>query len=209
MVPGGSEPRFISIRYAKKQHFSTTKRSKRMDKITAETTVKYDELAVVLGLSGRRIRQMVEDGILTRVDGEINLANAVQTYIKQAQRSFTDEDKKIEQAKRKAEATLKASKAQVTKLEADELAGKMHRQDDVEAVMDDMVYTIRDALMALPGRLAVDCAAASTPAEASTVIRKEVFKVMTELSNYEYDAEKFEERVRNRMEWTLDVDDDD
>ena len=180
-----------------------------MDKITAETTVKYDELAVVLGLSGRRIRQMVEDGILTRVDGEINLANAVQTYIKQSQRAFTDEDKKIEQAKRKAEATLKASKAQVAKLEADELAGKMHRQEDVEAVMDDMVYTIRDALMALPGRLAVDCAAASTPAEASTVIRKEVHKVMNELANYEYDQAKFEERVRERMEWDMDGDDDD
>lgn len=180
-----------------------------MDKITVDTMVKPTELAVVLGLTGRRVRQLAEDGLFQKFSGEYNLAKSVQTYIRQTSRNFTDEDAQIDQARKKAEAALKASKAQMAKLEADELAGKMHRQEDVEAVMDDMVYTIRDALMALPGRLAVDCAAASTPAEASTVIRKEVFKVMTELSNYEYDAEKFEERVRNRMEWTLDVDDDD
>ena len=69
-------------------------------------------------------------------------------------------------------------KATIAKLEAEELKGTMHRAEDVAALTEDLVYTIRGALNALPGRLAVDVAAVSTPAEASEVIRKEVSKVM-------------------------------
>lgn len=65
---------------------------------------------------------------------------------------------------------MKASKATIAKLEADELKGTMHRAEDVAALTEDLVYTIRGALNALPGRLAVDVAAVSTPAEASEVI---------------------------------------
>lgn len=45
-------------------------------------------------------------------------------------------------------------------------------------------------------------AAVSTPAEASEVIRKEVNKVMRELAAYHYDPKKYEERVRERRDWS-------
>lgn len=179
-----------------------------MDRISSETMVKPVELAAVLGLTGRRIRQLTEDGMFRKMDGAYNLAESVQAYIRQATKETSDEDRKIDQSKRKAEMMLKASKAQVAKLEAEELAGKMHRADDVEAIMDDMIFTIRDALEALPGRLAVDAAAAGSPGEASDVIRREVHKIMTELADYQYDPEKFEERVRERMEWSMNDDDE-
>ena len=72
----------------------------------------------------------------------------------------------------------------------------------VAALTEDLVYTIRGALNALPGRLAVDVAAVSTPAEASEVIRKEVSKVMRELAGNHYDPKKYEERVRERRDWS-------
>ena len=93
-------------------------------------------------------------------------------------------------------------KATIAKLEAEELKGTMHRAEDVAALTEDLVYTIRGALNALPGRLAVDVAAVSTPAEASEVIRKEVSKVMRELAGYHYDPKKYEERVRERRDWS-------
>ena len=93
-------------------------------------------------------------------------------------------------------------KATIAKLEADERKGTMHRAEDVAALTEDLVYTIRGALNALPGRLAVDVAAVSTPAEASEVIRKEVSKVMRELAGYHYDPKKYEERVRERRAWS-------
>ena len=77
----------------------------------------------------------------------------------------------------------------------------MHRSEDVAAMTEDLIYTVRGSLMALPGRLAVDVTSAQTAAEAADIIRAEVFKVMQELSQYRYDPQKYEERVRDRMKW--------
>ena len=107
----------------------------------------------------------------------------------------------MEKASRTADVTLKASKAQIAKMEADELRGKMHRSEDVAAMTEDLIHTIRGSLMALPGRLAVDVAATATPAETAEIIRKEVHALMRELANYQYDPEKYEERVRERRKW--------
>ena len=124
---------------------------------------------------------------------------------------MSDEDMKLEKVKQTAEATLKHSKAKIAKLEAEELEGKMHRSEDVEAMTADLLYAVRGALIALPGRLAVDVAQAQTAAEASEVIRQEVNKVLKEISQYKYDPLKYEERVRKRMDWDSimgDTDDD-
>ena len=47
----------------------------------------------------------------------------------------------------------------------------------------------------------MDVTSAQTAAEAADIIRAEVFKVMQELSQYRYDPQKYEERVRDRMKW--------
>ena len=88
----------------------------------------------------------------------------------------------------------------------------MHRSEDVAAMTEDLIYTVRGSLMALPGRLAVDVVSAQTAAEAAGIMRAEIFKVMQELSQYRYDPQKYEERVRDRMKWEsgseVDSDDD-
>lgn len=63
--------------------------------------------------------------------------------------------------------------------------------------------------MALPGRLAIDTAAAKTPAEAADIIRKEVSFMMRNLAEYRYDPKKYEERVRKRMNWDAEAEDSD
>lgn len=173
------------------------------EKIGDETEVSTTELAAVLGVTARRVQQMAQDGTLpTARKGRFLLADSVQRYIKFLSVEPLDaEDKKLEKARRVAEATIKTSKATVAKLEAEELKGSMHRSEDVAAMTEDLVYTIRGALNALPGRLAVDVAASASPAEAAEVIRKEVHKVMRELAGYHYDPKKYEERVRQRRDW--------
>ena len=171
-------------------------------KITSETEVSSSELACVLGITGRNIRQLVEDGQLEKVDGRFVLSASVQRYVAfKSKRDKDDEEQRLDKARRTAEVTLRASKAQIAKMEADELRGKMHRSEDVAAMTEDLIYTIRGSLMALPGRLAVDVAATETPAEAAEIIRKEVHALMRELANYRYDPEKYEERVRERRKW--------
>ncbi len=181
-------------------------------KITSETEVSSSELACVLGITGRNIRQLVEDGQLKKKDGRFLLCDSVKRYVAfKSRKEADDEEKRLEKARRTADVTMKASKAQIAKMEADELRGKMHRSEDVAAMTEDLIYTVRGSLMALPGRLAVDVAAVATPAEAAEIIRKEVHALMRELANYQYDPEKYEERVRERRKWEAgggDVDDE-
>ena len=161
------------------------------------------ELAAVLGLSSNRIYQLSQEGIITSAQrGKYPLADSVQRYIAHLGRDAVTEDEvKLDKVKRTAEAQLKASKAKIASLEAQELEGKMHRSEDVEALTADLIYSIRGSLLALPGRLAVDVAAVKTPAEAAEVIKREVYLVMKDLSSYTYEPEKYAERVRERMDW--------
>lgn len=176
--------------------------------ITLDTTVNTKELAIVLGLSTRRIQQLVQDGQFEAVKrGRYLLAQSVSRYIEHISKRESDDEKA------EAELSIKKAKAIMVTLEAKELQGKMHRSEDVAALTEDLTFTIRGMLLALPGRLAVDVAAASAtePAEIAKIIRKEVHAIMDELSNYQYDPKKYEDRVRERRNWDIedgDVDED-
>jgi phage terminase Nu1 subunit (DNA packaging protein) len=180
-------------------------------KLSASTMVTVAELSQILGITSRRVRQLADEGVISSEGkNNYNLATSVQNYIKFLSKSLPDEDDtKLKQALRVAEAQLKASKAKIAKLEADELEGKMHRSEDVAEFTSDLIYTIRAALMALPGRLAVDAASCKTAAEAQVVIRTEVYRTMEEIAAYDYDPAKYEERVRERLSWEASGDSDD
>lgn len=172
------------------------------EKITDETEVSTTELATVLGITARRVQQMAQDGTLPTIrKGRFLLADSVQRYIKFLNGSMDEEGKKLERQRQKADVAIKAAKAKRAKLETDELDGKMHRSEDVAAMTEDLIYTIRSALVALPGRLAAEVMSVQTEAEAAEVIRKEVATTMLELSKYQYDPKAYEEKVRGRMNW--------
>lgn len=176
--------------------------------IDAKTEVKGSELASILGLTYQRVHQLKEDGILITVArGKYNLADSVQAYI-----NFTNKEKpisQIENEKLVADVGIKKAKAVMLALEAKELQGKMHRSEDVAALTADLVYTIRGAFLALPGRLAVEVVKAETAAEAAEIIRTEVYRAMEGIADYKYDSKKYEERVKDRKRWDTDEWDED
>lgn len=178
------------------------------DKVTDETEVSATELATVLGVTARRIQQLTQDGtILTVKRGRFLLADSVKRYISFATRRQQNEEvEKTNAAKLKAEAAMKVAKAQIAGMEAKELSGQMHRAEDIKALTEDLIFAFRHALRALPGRLAMDVAAAQTAPEASAIIRQEVDLILKELSQYKYDPEKYAERVRERRDWNKDND---
>ena len=83
-------------------------------------------------------------------------------------------------------------------MQREELEGQMHRSEDVEAVLTDLVFEIRGMITALPGRLAMDTAQIKTPEEESIRIRDEVNEILTALSSYQYDPERFKRRAKER-----------
>jgi len=178
---------------------------------------KSEELANLFGLTGQSVNQLVRDGIIRREDTpagkRFNVIRSTRAYIlylrdKAAGREAKGIPEEKELEKFEAEVKIKQAKARIAELEAQELQGIMHRSEDVAALTEDLLYTVRDSLLALPGRLAVDVSRTSTAAEAAEVIKREVYAVMKELSQYQYDPAKYAGRVRDRMDWKGDVDDD-
>ena len=174
-----------------------------MEKLNKDTSVTTTELAAIFGVTARRIQQMTQDGTFQQVKrGHFNLKGAIEAWVEY--RNKDESTVVIAAAKRtkeESEARLKAAKADMEELKAKELRGKMHRSEDVQEIMEDMIFTIRSGLMALPGRVSVDAFACDSAAEVSDVITKEVHKIMRELAGYRYDPEQYAERVREREKW--------
>lgn len=173
-------------------------------------------IAALFGVTTRRVQQLAQEGIIVATkQGNANrydLLPTIQRYIKHLTekangRDAPKKDAETEGRRLEAEADLKRSKADMAALQLKELEGKMHRSEDVEAVMTDLVFTIRSAFMALPGRLAVDVVAAESAAEASEIIRAEVYRALEELAGYKYDPEEYARRVRDREGWRSDLSD--
>ena len=168
--------------------------------------VKTAQMSAIIGKSNQWVGQLVSQGTMfkkqTPHGAMFELTESMRSYCEMLEArndEKDDDDEKTEKSRRKAEALLKASKAKIASMDAEERMGKMHRSEDVAAMTEDLIYAIRSALVALPGRLAVEVVDAADSAEAADIIRKEVYHVMDELSNYQYDSAKYQERVRERL----------
>ncbi len=176
--------------------------------------VKTADMCAFTGNSNQWIGQLTSEGKLnksaTPFKAMYELGANLPGYIEMIKsRAPSKEEQDIDRAKAKAETTLKMLKAEKARMEVNELKGKMHRSDDVAAMTADLVFAVRSALMALPGRLAVSVTSANSPAEAAAAIKGEVDQILTELSNYQYDSSKYAERVRARTNISAEEDDDD
>ena len=170
-----------------------------------------DIIAKLFDLDVRRVQQLAKEGILPAASQrpyKFDLLPTVKAYIRylrdraNGKEAKTADTVKAEADKLRAEADLKQSKAKIAELQLKELEGKMHRSEDVEALTNDLVYTARSMIMALPGRLAMDVVQAGSANEASALIRTECYKILNELAGYQYDPEAYRRRVRDREGWS-------
>lgn len=126
---------------------------------------KAEDPANLFALTGQWIKQLTRDGILKKWDTpagkRYNVVESTRAYVqylreKAAGRNSKGIPESKELEKFEAEVRIKRAKAQIAELEAQELQGIMHRSEDVAALTEDLLYTIHNSLVALPGRLAVD-----------------------------------------------------
>lgn len=168
-------------------------------------------MAKLFELDPRRVQQLAKEGVLPAASQrpyKFDLLPTVKAYIRylrdraNGKEAKTADTVKAEADKLRAEADLKQSKAKIAELQLKELEGKMHRSEDVEAMTNDLVYTARSMIMALPGRLAMDVVQTGSANEASALIRTECYKILDELAGYQYDPEAYRRRVRDREGWS-------
>lgn len=165
-------------------------------------------IARLYGTDVRRIQQLNTAGVIKGVGrpAMYDLLPTIQALFKYQRDIIQSKEKnattaELEERKLKAEAEIKESKAAIVKMEQDELEGKLHRAEDVEAITTDHVLFLRSMLMAMPGKLAVDLGGTHTAAEQAEKVKGEVYFILDQLANYRYDPEEYKRRVMERQGW--------
>lgn len=160
-----------------------------IEHVTVSSTV----LANLFGVSTRRIRQFENEGIIQKVArGKYSLQENIKSYITyiQATSNLKNDEKTDEEVNYDVEhALLEKRKREKIELELAEMRGEMHKSEDVERVMNDMLSNFRSKLLALPSRLAPQLVTLTTISDFQDILQREVLDILHELSNY--DPEKF------------------
>ena len=172
-------------------------------------------IARLYGTDPRRIQQLNAAGVI-KGQGRPAMYDLLPTIqaLFQYQRNLIEGTKKeqeitnLEKEKLQAEVNIKKAKANAAQLELEELQGKLHRSEDVEAITTDHVLFLRSMLMAMPGKLAVDLGGTHTAAEQAEVVKQEVYFILDQLADYKYDPEAYKKRVMERQGWENATKDD-
>ena len=171
--------------------------------------VSSDDFSKIVNMSPRGVRQWITQGIIpvkSQKPYRINVKDGLHAYLayikdrkNDGSESSTDDDK-AKSEKLRADADISIAKARQEELKLNELKGLLHRSEDVQAMTEDLIYTIRGAIISLPGKLAIDVAKEDNPNKCTEIIRREVTLILKGLSEYEYSRERYKARMEDRLE---------
>jgi phage terminase Nu1 subunit (DNA packaging protein) len=165
------------------------------------------ELAHILGVSDRRVQQLVTMGAFPRVDrGKYDLPTVVQSYIAFFRAQFeniSDEELDL----RAEKALLTRAQRKKVELELKIMQGELHRSDDVRRVMNDMLGAFRARCLSIPTKAAPRVQGKDLNA-VKDVLKKEIYEALSELTDY--DPEVFYKQSKDKLviEETMEADDE-
>ena len=185
-----------------------------------KTTAKNDEmiprhctakdLAELLGVSTRRIKQLRADGALVTDDSlsppRYLLVESLAQYA-----LYLKRDDAAQEAKRRnlrATADYKERKAELMLLELRKRRNELHEARHIRAIWTENILEMKAEFLALPTRVAPDLAACGSAHECYAVLRKAICETLNTLANRKYDPEEFAKMVRAEGDFVLDDEDD-
>lgn len=145
-------------------------------------------LADMLGIKQTTVRHLASSGVMPRVtNGRYKLRDCVHNYVmqlriqsKNPESGSTDEKPEL----RDMQAKHEAIKLQMSDMQLKLMQGKLHKSEDVEKVMTNMLASMRAKLLSLPSRIAPSIAGVSDPAEVVTILKDVIYDVLHELADY-------------------------
>lgn len=151
-------------------------------------TVNSATLEKIIGVKDRRIRQLAEEGTVVRAaKGRYKLLDSVMNYIltlKVAAEAAGAESQEGELDLEEEKALHERVKRHISELKLQTMQGNLHKSEDVERVMTDMLASVRTKLLAMPAKLAPMLVARSDAGYIRTAINKEVLECLNELKDY-------------------------
>jgi phage terminase Nu1 subunit (DNA packaging protein) len=160
------------------------------------------ELSEILGLSDRRIRQLENEGSLVKIThGKFDLPQSIQKYI-QVIKEQSESDEEIDLTTERT--LLTRANRQKVELELKIMQGELHRSEDIEQVMNDMLGTSRARLLGIPGKIASKLIALTEVEVIKNIIKTEIYEALQELSDY--DPHVFYAKSRDKLSIEEEVD---
>lgn len=136
------------------------------------------ELAELLGVSERRVNQLVNEEILHReIEGDFVLTMAIASFYENKYSSKDEDDYWSEKA------LHEAAKRKLAELELARRQNLSHDAADVERVMTDMLSNLRSQLLGIPAKMAA-LLENKSKSEIRAELSKEIRSRLAELSDY-------------------------
>lgn len=152
-------------------------------------TVSAAVLGDTFGVSDRRIRQMAEEGIISRVaKGRYNYKESVKNYIlslKLAVDASTSENPDGELDFNEEKALHERVKRHIAELKYQTMKGELHKAEDVQKVMVDMLTAFKTRILNIPAKVSPILANRSEIGYIKDVLTKEVLEALNELKDYD------------------------
>lgn len=145
------------------------------------------ELAEIMGLTDRRIRQLEQAEIIHKVSrGRFHLPTVIQEYVRWLKGQAAESDEKIDLTKEKT--LLTRANRLKAELELQIMRGELHRSEDVRRVMNDMLGAFRARCLSIPTKVAPRVVGQTDLAVVQDLIKREVHEALLELSDYDPDV---------------------
>lgn len=151
-------------------------------------TVSAQRLGKILGVGDRMVRHLAEEGVLKRNShGKYLLVESVKNYILTLKISKTSsnegelEDGTLDWENEKA--IHERIKRQITELKLQVLKGQLHKSEDVERVVNDMLAKFKSKMEAMPAKLARKLEKKSKT-QILEILQDEIRSGLEELSEY-------------------------
>jgi transcriptional regulator, merR family len=152
--------------------------------------IKATELAKLLGITDRHLRNLANEGVIKKTEkGKYLLLESVRGYIEYIE-SKNDVDLNLKDEKIKEEIKRIKKDVELKDLKIKETKNQLHLASIVEKVMTDMLMNIKGKLLSISSKVAPAVIAADNLGEIQDVIQDEIFEVLEELSEYDPDMFK-------------------
>lgn len=157
--------------------------SKKADGVVVNTVA----VAKMFGVTDRRIRQFVEEGVIDRIGhGRFDLTDTVFRYVTHLRMSNDNLDSSDVTESLEYEKYLhEKAKREKAEIELSHIKGRMHSSGEVEKVMNNMLASFRAKMLALPTKVAPSLIARDDISQIEQMIEVQVHEALAELANYD------------------------
>ncbi|MFX3673298.1 MAG: hypothetical protein ACE3JQ_02455 [Paenisporosarcina sp.] len=144
-------------------------------------------VAKMFGVTDRRVRQFVEEGIIDRIgNGRFDLQDTVYKYVvhlRMATDSLDEND--VTESLEYEKYLHEKAKREKAEIELSHIKARMHSAAEVEAVMNNMFASFRARMLALPSKVAPSLIARDEISQIEQLIETQVHEALMELVNYD------------------------